>query len=192
MTSQSLESALKSLDTSTVVTKSDYSRTDASENENSTLRSYDSKLDTSTCSYSWSRSLDNSFATRRLDTPLASALLANHSMNMSFMSFSSTTQRRRNKNKRLIRRIAVSVVMCMAATYFADSNGFASRHGRVEGMLQQPLRLTGFIQCIGIFLVLFKMQLERVDRARRRKSRGTSRSVSSRRASKHVSFSFGY
>ena len=155
----SLENALQSLDGSSVAA----SLTDVSDRSYS-LQSYENSIDRSEYSLdkslsSWSRSLDTSFAGGSLGRPnvntnkLATAPASN------VPTLALPTSRRRSKQMKLIRRVTIGVVVLMYTSYFADCNGFANRHDRMERVFQQPMGLPGLIQVLLVFVVLIKLQL---------------------------------
>jgi hypothetical protein len=152
----SLESALQSLDGSSVSA----SLTDVSERSYS-MHSYENSIDRTEYSLdkslsSWSRSLDSSFA---------GASIVRNGVNASTLGEShgqpplmaNPALRRRSKQMKMVARVAVGVVILMCTSYFADSNGFASRHWR-RMAFYQPMGLPGLVQVVLIFMTLVKIQ----------------------------------
>ena len=153
----SLESALQALEGSSVTA----SLTDASDRSYS-LRSYDNSIDRSEYSMdkslsSWSRSLDTSFggSIARPTSSINGLLSSPRSM----APLATPALRRRSKQIKMMRRVAIGVLGLMATSYFADSNGFASRHNRSVMLQQQPMGVPGLIHVLIIFLAIVKVQL---------------------------------
>lgn len=154
----SLESALLSLDGSSMAA----SLTDVSDRSYS-LQSFENSIDRTEYSMdkslsSWSRSLDTSFGG-------SSFVRSAVNVNTSFAAntnqaplMATPASRRRSKQIKLVRRVAVGVVVLMYSSYYFDSNGFASRHGRPDRILQQPMGLPGLIQVVFFFFTFAKLQ----------------------------------
>eukprot|EP00797_Seminavis_robusta_P036605 Sro93_g048620.1 n/a (244) ;mRNA; r:87278-88009 len=115
--------------------------------------------DTSETSYA-NRSIDQSFTSwsRSLDVSIAAEAGNTSVLNTSLNTSIHSTVRRRKKKMNQVRRVMVGAVTTMCFVYWRDPQGYASREGRIEMLLRQPLEIAGMLQVVAFVLVLIKLQ----------------------------------